>query len=192
MSSILKALRKLEEDKSATGQGSADIARNILKRRAEDFPDPTNWLLIGSAGLLLMLLAAVGWSTWPEKPPGVTAVPQPTSPVSHGAGQTQARGPAAAPAVGGSLGLAESPQRFPAAKSDLPVAALPVMVIPDLLVSQIIDNPQLKTRLAIINDLPVMEETLIEGAKVIEILSDRVLFSYQGFEFVMFVRKNAP
>jgi general secretion pathway protein B len=38
-------------------------------------------------------------------------------------------------------------------------------------------------RLAVINDLPVMEGTMIEGARVMEISEDRVRFNYSGRNF---------
>ncbi|MBE0599431.1 MAG: general secretion pathway protein GspB, partial [Desulfuromonadales bacterium] len=52
--------------------------------------------------------------------------------------------------------------------------------LPDLVVSGIVylDDPE--ARLAVVNDLPVMLGTTIEGATVVEILSDRVRFRRDG------------
>ncbi len=52
--------------------------------------------------------------------------------------------------------------------------------LPDLNVSEIHYQYSVKDRLAIVNDLPVMEGTLIEGARVDRILKDRVRFVYNG------------
>ncbi len=51
---------------------------------------------------------------------------------------------------------------------------------PELRVSEIHYQWEVKNRLAVVNDLPVMEGTLIEGAKVDRILKDRVRFVFNG------------
>lgn len=213
MSSILKALRKLEDDKSALGEGSVDIAHDILKRRYENSATSGNLLLVGLAGLAVAAAFAVlFWVYWPMKQPQLGIVePPPPEPVV--AQRPPAKGPAAdkgpVPEVNepelspilsqpeAKLGESQQP------KLSLPLIGQPNMagtavakpppvppvVLPDLLVSEIIDNRHPDARLAIVNDLPVMEATEIAGAQVVEILADRVRFSYKGIEFIKKVQK---
>lgn len=60
--------------------------------------------------------------------------------------------------------------------------AVPVMAatFPELRVSEIHYQYDVKNRLAVVNDLPVMEGTIIEGVKVDRILPDRVRFLLNG------------
>ncbi len=51
---------------------------------------------------------------------------------------------------------------------------------PDLKVSEIHYQYEVENRLAVVNDLPVMEGTVIDGARVDRILKDRVRFIYNG------------
>ena len=50
-------------------------------------------------------------------------------------------------------------------------------------VSGIAYRTEREERLAVVNDLPVMEGTVVEGARVEEILADRVRFSSAGRSF---------
>jgi len=51
---------------------------------------------------------------------------------------------------------------------------------PELKVSEIHYQYEVENRLAVVNDLPVMEGTVIDGARVDRILKDRVRFIYNG------------
>jgi general secretion pathway protein B len=51
---------------------------------------------------------------------------------------------------------------------------------PHLAVSGIVFQSDRQARLAVVNDLPVMEGTIIEGARIEEILADRVRFTWEG------------
>jgi len=55
--------------------------------------------------------------------------------------------------------------------------------VPRLVVSGIAYQENVENRMAVVNDLPVLAGTSIAGAEVVEILPDRVVFSYQGRSF---------
>jgi len=205
MSSILKALRKLQEDKAALGEGNIDIARDILKRRYDTSPAPGRQLLVGLAVVILgAVFAAACWWYWPENPQLNSVAEQP--PVAASALQSPAEQQStplikntAAPSPGHTTDPSPviiystvnvSKQQGPSipASAEKPVVKPAHVVIPDLQVTQIVYQPQPEARMAIVNDLPVMEATEIEGATVVEILSDRVRFSFQGVEFVKQVK----
>jgi general secretion pathway protein B len=85
------------------------------------------------------------------------------------------------------------PQAVPAVATpqEREAKAIPVAVeaidIPDLEVEEIVYHQLATSRLAVINDLPVMEGTDIDGARVEEILVDRVRFSFRGVRFDKFL-----
>ncbi|MBE0598507.1 MAG: hypothetical protein IH614_14675, partial [Desulfuromonadales bacterium] len=60
MSSILKALRKLEEERALRREGSIDIARDILRRPASR-PRRSAWRLGWLSALAVILLGVAGW-----------------------------------------------------------------------------------------------------------------------------------
>lgn len=204
MSSILKALRKLEHEKSAMGEGSVDLARDILKRSYEE--RRRSWsgpvVVVGAA----LLLVVFGWwlmsSPAPETimrqadlplpqateaaapvPPVVSQKkPQQLSPViimpnrtllQRGEGQSKAQQKEPLTALTGKA---------------VPVAGAgaAALVIPDLVIDEIVFVADPSARLAVINDLPVMQGTDIAGARVIEILADRVRFEFKGVRFDKF------
>jgi general secretion pathway protein B len=210
MSSILKALRKLESDKSALGEGSVDLSRDILKRsyQQQTANSPTAWYLLFGILLSGVLVAAFFWPTAtvensipattellnPSIPtvknldpvilpkaesntPVVVAERQTVKAVSKEVPLSPVKVPHKLPTKAAELKTSKSSQRvFPTAP----------LVIPDLRVEEIAYQQQPSARLAVINDLPVMEGTDIEGAHVMEILPDRVRFSYQGVLFDKF------
>jgi general secretion pathway protein B len=71
MSSILKALRKLEEEKAAMGEGRADLARDILKRSAVQ-GTPDNSLIVKSIFFVVLALAIIA-GLWLLLAPGEQA-----------------------------------------------------------------------------------------------------------------------
>jgi len=198
MSSILKALRKVEDEKAALGDGGVDLAHDILKRNY-DQPQKTNWLLIGTAFVLLLVGIGVGWWLLPQ-PASVTegesavTLEQETVPQS---------GPAAAAIENATAEVAPPPTAVlsplsspPAAvaKKDVSVApvadqsvevtaVLPEIALPALNIEEIVFHQDPAARLAVINELPVMVGTDIDGVRVEEILADRVMFSYRGIRF---------
>ena len=229
MSSILKALRKLETDKSALGEGSVDLGRDILKRSYRPAKE-WNPLLIAAVGFLLA--TAVGGGLWwfdafnagkrettsltapstiQDSATQLSSQPQEAqrrvtknTPVAQTASQFTVRSsapsaevalkpppivvknPKPAAVVANSVpqtSLSTEPERFEKTSSPL--------VLPDLQVAEIVFQEQADARLAVINDLPVMEGTVIDGAEVIEILPDRVRFNLQGVQFEKLVTSGA-
>lgn len=92
MSSILKALKKLEEEKARKEGGSSDIARDILRtpyrRRRQNLFGPAVAIAIGAAALAVVLIG--GYRLWREPPPSSSvAVPRPADAPSRpqGAGK---------------------------------------------------------------------------------------------------------
>lgn len=185
MSSILKALRKVEDDKAALGEGSVDLAHDILKqnyRQATSFP----WLFAVGVLLTTLLLIVAAWF-WFVPAQRVadkhllterTVQPVPSSPVAEAL-------PPAADVVPAVVEERAEPQKAVAEEvSPSPsVASGPVVDIPDLQVEEIIYQQEAASRLAVVNGLPVMEGTDIEGARVEQISIDRVQFMFQGVRF---------
>lgn len=285
MSSILKALRKLEEEKAALGEGRVDLARDILKRSAPRRTESSGMLLKLTFSVLLFgALALCAWLVLrpgppvavvetvvppisaapaesapprtapviqpqvgqavtekvfaaepePAGPPPVVVAepPQPTlaaetvaetgvvveqlasPPLSEptitevppqplvGFGDAQPEPPAIIPAQTEAVeeGLVEIsvPSAAPvvpaipatgegpptASAADAP-SLTTVPRLPELTVNAIAFKPLPGERLAVINDLPVMEGTSIDGVQIIEILPDGVRFSWHGTEFIL-------
>ena len=208
MSSILKALRKLEDEKADMGEGSVDLARDILKRSYEERRSYSLWGIAALGGACVLI--AAGWwgfsSTDRSQQPAVSvgAVVTSTSQVKPVA--VEASVPPAAPVVVMPTLQVETivaiPQKKrPAVSKQFPVVAskpIPVtvvkandnpLVIPDFVIEEIVFVDDPSARLAVINDLPVMQGTDIEGARVVEISPDRVRFEYQGIRFDKFKAK---
>ena len=62
MSSILKALRKVESDKALIGEGNVDIAHDIIKHRYDDVPTTTSTrMMLWIGGIILIVLLVGGW-----------------------------------------------------------------------------------------------------------------------------------
>jgi general secretion pathway protein B len=199
MSSILKALRKVEDEKAALGDGNVDLAHDILKRSYET-PRNISWLPYVALGLALLGTAAAGW--WYFSPPPMVeiaspasvtppvesqaVVPAPSDQVPPTASEKEAVAPIAetltpAPAPG----AADIPPsiEIPPVIDAVPPTKIESQQLPVLTVDEIVYHQDPASRLAVINDLPVMVGTDIEGARVEEILPDRVRFSYQGSRF---------
>lgn len=272
MSSILKALRKLEEERASRRDGGLDIARDIL-RRPPSRRRPSPWRHSATISLLTVLLLGAGaWGViqrlapiplpvegvgeertvspppapepvssppaaeTPFAPPAnrlalVQAEPEiveetiddrptarvgekvstrpavpPPKPVSERSPRLPAESsariavslPAPPPRSTAPLSVPAAPAptsaapREPESTSAAPVVApslpkpadqAPVPVRPSLVVSGIAFHDDPDARLAIVNDLPVMRGTSVEGAMVEEILPDRVRFSLDGKSF---------
>ena len=192
MSSILNALRKVEYDKAAMGQGGVDLAHDILRRGYSE-PKTFPVSLVVFAGILLVLTVAGGfWYFAAFQQPVSSAVveeligaevvsteqAETLSPeISRFPGETNSEHDVI---VASEVDLAP----VPAEVESVPalVVAKPI-IIPDLRVDEIVYHQRPTARLAVINGLPVMEGTDIEGARIEKILSDQVLFFYQGIRF---------
>lgn len=234
MSSILKALKKLEEEKAARRNGSTDVAKGILRSIPRQHLK-SRWILpvsiAGSAlaaALLTYILTGGKPSTERESVPEVhrrvaSEIPERKAPVQ-----------AAAPAVSGTplppvnevavaaikipgkkkkdamrpittSSAAKLPARLPENKgnaesspevqspatnnhlsqknSDESMRQTDVHSRPLLRVSGIAWNRDSSERLAVVNGMPVSEGTTIEGARVEEILKDKVRFSFEKRTF---------
>lgn len=207
MSSILKALRKLEEEKSRSREGTPDIARDILKSgpRRKAFP----WMTFASVAVLVLAFALTGYilmgkSEFPEPPPQTQAIhemppaqsPAPAvssseqknplqavsapAPPTAAARKTSTKIPAGPALSAEPKAAPEPPKTAPAPR---PAAKEIVDPLPALTLTGIAFQEDRESRLAVINDLPVMEGTVIAGARVVEISEDRVRFNYSGRSF---------
>lgn len=221
MSSILKALKKAEEEKGARQGESADFARSLLRSEYRR-PRSSRRRVLG--GVVLLLALAVGaWSiSRPSaplvQPPITAAIPLDTAsslpadapappvldlpiaparfladaevvevvfsaPVIKAAVAPAAPDDGASPAEPAPPALPEAPQ--PQAVAVEPgESAVPVL---SLRLSGIAWQEERASRLAIVDDLPVMEGTMIDGVMVEEILRDRVRFSQNGRIFELMV-----
>lgn len=194
MSSILKALRKLEEEKAALGEGGVDIARDILKRGPAGTQHSSLWRLV--VPVLLGALLGAGGLFWfvprPHSVPQVdvakTSIPSreqneivpttPTQPISESKPQDQPK-------------IAKPARVEPVPPKK---AVEPILIesdgLPFLKLSGIAYRDKAEERIAIINDLPVMQGTSIEGATVVAIHPDSVELEWQGKKFEKHLNKN--
>lgn len=223
MSSILKALKRLEEEKAERLDAPVDIARDILRqprRRSHSMP----WLALSIAGCgvvvavgLLVLWYGGQPVTHPDRadhaedvsksprlplPPSAAPVADiPESPVDVRpepevvevrmvpppvavAGKPVATRKAGVEAAAPEESTPPVTRREATPKTaPVPSVARPQAEGPRLIVSGIVFQAEREARLAIVNDLPVMEGTLIEGVEVVEILADRVRFAREGNAF---------
>jgi len=209
MSSILEALKKLEDEKAAQQSGTGPIAGKVIKsgRRAKQRP---KWLLplemtaVAAIAVLATYLVIGGRSTHlkTEVPPPVVGLPQkysqpepdqapplPAEPVSSKAltSQRMSKSPPAKKSAPSKKPPVDrtSGQRSHAvtAQSALPATTAKQdakPVPPPLQVTGIGWQKDNADRLAIVNGRPVGEGAVIEGAKVEEIFPDRVRFSIDG------------
>lgn len=225
MSSILKALRKLEEDKSALGEGSVDLGRDILKRSYRSGREGHGGLILSLAVLLAALVGGGLW--WLQVPPGsepphlastrgtaAADAPVPVQTPRTSTNQVESEPEKVAsfsliPPVDGhrraaevalpapvrttknrvatpATPVAKAAQSSPAASPEIPQPPAASLQMPDLRIAEIVYQEQPEARMAVINDLPVMEGTVIDGAEVLEIFPDRVRFSLQGVQFEKF------
>jgi hypothetical protein len=246
MSTILKALRKLEEEKRAAAPGDLPgqvlAGRTAAPRRARS----AQLVAAGVAGGLLLAVLALAGITWLQKPapdaslvqealPAAAAVetlatmpvqPQEQSPATPAAaGPTASQGapgpgaakdypraapvktavPASPPAVLSRPGALTGRDEPAQAASMAPAVPLPaveqvnvadivlpppgkVWTAPALLVTEIFPANAAGGRMALVNGLPVMEGTRVDGALVKEIRAGEVLFESDGRSFAVPLR----
>jgi len=181
MSTILKALKKLEERKAAEGRRQGDIAWDVLREEPRrSVSNRSGGLLLLGGVLIVLLVGLVVWTAWPPREGTAVdieerSVPRPPITPSRDAG------------------LVPPPPVAPRAQAP-PVQARPAVDAPSavsqpetahLTVSGIAFHDDQESRMAIVNDLPVMTGTVIEGFVVERIETDRVEFSRQGERFVV-------
>jgi general secretion pathway protein B len=211
VSSILKALKKLEQEKVVRGERPVNLAVDIhrgARRRRQNLLIPAAWVLLGMG-----LAAGVIWLVRAPGPPRAPAValapaPTPVSPQAPNAPQLPVpatpieSGPVSSlpsvlhdsPTVGAvGRGILAPPRPAPIPADNQP--ARPDKKPggsgrgeegkmgsrhPSLQLTGIVWQDDAASRMAIINDLPVMVGTVIEGAKVVEIHPDRVVLTADG------------
>lgn len=186
MSSILKALRKLEDEKSSLGEGNVDLARDILKRNYAARKTVSLWLPMVMAAMFLVAGGSAAWWYF-----GFLTTPQQQLPAVKMASPvvTIEKLPDPEPIVPVIIPEAvethPKPIDRPATSVDNKVVKTlpPPIDIPLLRVDEIVFQQQPSARLAVINDLPVMEGTDIDGARVVEIMPGSVRFSIRGISF---------
>lgn len=208
MSSILKALKRLEEDKAERLDAPVDIARDIL-RQPRNTRHPAPWkLLVPVVGGVVVVAGGLflldQWHSTRASEPVAQAEPAVSPPPPPAVAPIEVR-TIVPPAVPGEPEIVEvqmSPPpvarpKEPAARATaapkapvvqpdakpVPAATVEQAALPPLAVSGIAFQTEREARLAVVNDLPVMEGTLIEGARVEEILADRVRFAWEGGTF---------
>lgn len=187
MSTILKALKKLEERKASEGQRNGDIAWDILREQGRESEQllPWRWWMIGVVTFLVIVLL-IFWFTYRQLQPRdqrLTTMPSSSTSVR--------------PAV-----PKEVPPQLPVKTSPPPVKASPPPVRPaeptpspgelspipadlKLLVSGIAFQESAEARMAIVNELPVMVGTVIDGVIVEQIEEQRVIFSRSNVRFAV-------
>jgi cytoskeletal protein RodZ len=216
MSSILDALRKLDEQKSVRRQPQVDVARGVVRGTT---PPPGMRVRPWQLGVALMVVALLStaitfWATrqpWkspvqpPQPPAGATAVPQaaPATPAQASAVPTTQQQPVASrpspakprtatptpvpmplPAKRAILAPAVTPVPAPATQATTAPLAEPALVeaprpavappVPSLKVTGIGWQKDAASRYAVINGTAVGEGGSVDGARVEEILPDKV------------------
>jgi len=166
MSSILKALKKLESEKAQRDELSTAVASDILRSSRNKTTHTA--LKIVALAVAVVLIAGAGYylalktiQVQPEKISSAKAVAQQ---------QTVDKKETVPPAI---------VEAAPAA---------PSQNLPRL--SGIVYQQDPQSRLAIINDLPVMEGTLVEDFEVKAIYPDRVILLKNRTEFTLPLEQN--
>lgn len=226
MSSILEALKKLEEEKAARRGGGGNIAGKVTAagRRPRQRPVwlvPAGMAAAAAAAVLVTYAAMGGFSprhgetvsprgSEPASPPLAIAAPQSAAP-DGSVGAAPAAVLPLPPAQGGS-GAAATGQAMPPSPATVRLAAPPPSSeklvpaeqtaallqpaageqLPAFIVSGIAWQKDSASRLAVVNGTSVAEGNVIEGARVREILPDRVLFSFNRMDFEVQLGKGAP
>ena len=167
MSSILKALKKLESEKSQRDDLSTAVASDILRSSRRDRASSLS-VIIGGLMVAVILVAMSGYFIATR----VLNADRTAAPVA----ESRVVQSPASPAVQSNPDLAET------------VRSVPSINLPEL--SGIVYQDNVESRLAVINDLPVMEGTLVEGFLVKSIQTDKVVISQNGTEYNLRLREN--
>jgi general secretion pathway protein B len=190
LSSILRALKKLEADKARSRGGQIDLTRDILRpaeiRRHSPFRTPlliaTLILAGGLFGMALMFWVEVPVSLGPG-----SEGPQPSTPAVIAPPVELPASPPADPPQSVSQPLPPATVTIPPADESPTASATPAR--PQLVITGIVYQDDPESRIAVVNDLPAMLGARIEGALVEEIRSGSVVFNYQGQRFEVFFKE---
>jgi general secretion pathway protein B len=211
MSSILEALKKLEDEKAGRHSGTGNIAAKVAKpgRRPGQRPKwllPTGMAVVAAAAALFTYILMGGFSTrinpvqptlpmqparQPQQPqqaaaPAFAPAPLPVSPPVIVRNRDLARSPSSPVARPAPAIVAPPPQPVEPPNVEKPAAlSLPAAQPgpPALKVTGIGWQKGNADRLAIVNGRAVSEGAVVEGARVEEIFPDRVRFSINDKTF---------
>jgi general secretion pathway protein B len=217
MSSILEALKKLEEEKSARRSGTGNLVGKIAKtgRRPRQTPAwvvPGGMLAVAVVSILITYVALNGFSshrgeTAPVNKSGDgSKIPEtllqpagaPVADAPESRRQIQPlRKKTAGPLPVSSGRDASSSHQESSGKPEPPASPVQTKTAPEstvtshptLNISGIAWQPHSAYRLAVINGIPVREGGVVEGTTVKEIFPDRVRFSANGKEFELSLDK---
>jgi len=210
MSSILKALRRLEEERARKSSVAPEIAASLL-RHSPQRSSTSPWLWPAAFFVAGLLLAALFWLWRPSaSAPQIVASP-PTAAPPFASTPTEQGGeliieevidqrkpvliPAATPAV--------TPKALPAAIVDLPAVTVASESLPlaqssktistameerqSPVVSAIAWQDDSAGRMAVVDGLPVMTGEFVGNAKVQEIQRDHIVFAEGASLFTVYV-----
>jgi general secretion pathway protein B len=207
MSSILEALKKLEDEKAARRSGAGNIAGKVVKagRRPKQRPVwmlPASMAAVAAIATLATYMIMGGFSTRinpvQPAPQAPTRQPQQAAPQAAAPVPLPALPPAAVPKrvlppapsspVPRPPALTDAPPRQrveprDTGKPSAPPLPAPQPGLPALKVTGIGWQKDNAERLAIVNGRAVSEGAVVEGARVEEIFPDRVRFSFNGKTF---------
>lgn len=194
MSSILKALRKLEEDKVAMGEERVDIARDILKRSAQRPKARNLWPPV----FLILLMCVIGTLIYFFLDQDGFSELRTESIEIRGAKQAdistinvvKKRSPDLVAAQKTSEKSGSAALDTPVDKKTEEPLVLRSDGSPFIQLSGIAYRQNPQERIAIVNDLPVMQGTMIEGVKVVKILPRQVVFEWKDQTFTLEIDKN--
>ncbi|GAB4179604.1 MAG: hypothetical protein Tsb0017_18730 [Geothermobacteraceae bacterium] len=186
MSSILKALKKLEEDKVRSGEVRVDIAADILRGRTRKKESPARNWIIALALFFVITGAAAAW-LWLNSP-AVKLVSEPGGHLAPPATVEQTADPRlqqqkSLPTTPSRS--SEVPTRQQAAAGNETVEPPPVAPpaekpLPELQLSGIVFQADPASRMAIVNDLPVMTGGMVDGWLLERIDANQVHFVRDG------------
>lgn len=210
MSSILKALRRLEEERARKSSVAPEIAASLLRSGARRRPT-SPWIWPAVITVVVAMAAALLWSWRPA--PVANQIDTPVaSPATSSRAVTAGRGgeviieevidqhrPVLLPPV---PPVVPAPAPLPVKINPSPPNAEPGVTTPvaankpvpalieerqSPVVSAIAWQEDSSARMAVVNGLPVMTGELVGTARVQEILRDRVLFTEAGLLFTVYV-----
>ena len=206
MSSILKALRRLEEERARKSPAAPEIAANLLRQGVRRRSTPLwIWTTVVAVVVLALALAVFSWS-WRSTPLGskiVTPIALPADvPLAASTGQggeviieeviDQRRHGTLSPAktLKSSAPVLSvqnvKTESIPAVKESKP-AAPRSEPRQSPLITAIAWQDDSAARMAVVDGMPVMTGEFVGTAKVQEILRDRIIFAEEGRIFTVHI-----
>lgn len=207
MSSILEALKKLEDDKAGRRSGAGNIAAKVVKpgRRPRQRPKwllPAGMAVVAAAAALFTYILMGGFSTRINQVQPATPAPPRQPQQAAAPSAAPAPLPVLPPAIVRNLDVSPSPSSSVARQAPETITPPPQQIEPPNVEKPAVPSlpealpgpPALKitgigwqkdnaNRLAIVNGRAVTEGAVVEGARVEEIFPDRVRFSFNDRTF---------